>query len=457
MPCAVQEVVVSNLVKKVLTLASCLAAAVGLGVVGAPSAQAAPSFQLPFECGQQWRLDTWGHNPALDMVREPNQVGTEGAALLAPAAGTVNQSFYHDNAGNVIQINHGSGHFTTYLHLQSRAVGVGAQVRQGQLIGRVGKTGPTSNGHPHLHYEQGFDRDGSGSVTWGFAGAERVPAMFNGVTYTGSSSTWRNVTSRNCGSGGADGERVSDFSGDGHSDVLGVNAAGNLMYYPNNNLTVSDATARQIGTGWGSFRHVMAADFSGDGAADVLGVNADGALMYYPNNNYAISSATARQLAADWGSFSHVTAGDFSGDGYADILAVNADGALMYYPNNGLAISPSTARQLAPGWGSFRHVMAADFSGDGHADVLGVNADGNLMYYPNNGLAISSSTARQIGTGWGDFSHVFASDFSGDDHADVLGVSATGALLYYPNNGLAISSATSRQLTAGWGSFTHAM
>lgn len=54
-----------------------------------------PLFQLPFTCGDQWRLDTWAHAPALDMVREPNQVGTEGAPVLAPAAGTVNQSFRH--------------------------------------------------------------------------------------------------------------------------------------------------------------------------------------------------------------------------------------------------------------------------------------------------------------------------------------------------------------------------
>ena len=34
----------------------------------------------------------------------------------------------------------------------------------------------------------------------------------------------------------------------------------------------------------------MAADFSGDGDADVLGVNAAGDLLYYPNNDYALSS-----------------------------------------------------------------------------------------------------------------------------------------------------------------------
>jgi Peptidase family M23/Tachylectin/FG-GAP-like repeat len=443
-------------IRKVLSVLAGVAMAAGMTVLSGSTAQAAPAFQLPFECDQQWRLDTWGHNPALDMVREPDQVGTEGAALLAPAAGTVNQSFIHDNAGNVIQINHGGGHFTTYLHLQSRAVSVGAQVRQGQLIGRVGRTGPTSNNHPHLHYEQGFDSDGSGGVTWGFEGAERVPATFNGVTYTGSSKTWRNVTSRNCGGGvNADGERVSDFSGDGFSDVLGVNAAGDLMYYPNNGIAVSDSTAQRIGQGWSGFSQVMSADFSGDGAADVLGVNAAGNLMYYPNNGFAISDTTARQLHTGWGSYPHVTAGDFSGDGAADIIVVEPDGDLMYYPNNGFAISDTTARKIGQGWANYRHVMAADFSGDGYADILGVTSDGRLLYYPNNNLAIPSSV--QLGTGWASFTHVFASDFSGDDHADILAVNAAGDLMYYPNNGLAISDSTARRLDQDWGTFRHAM
>jgi hypothetical protein len=337
--------------RRVLSVLAGVAVAAGLTTVLSGSiAQAAPRFQLPFQCGQQWRLDTWAHNPALDMVREPDQVGTEGAAVLAPASGTVNQSFYHDNAGNVIQINHGGGHFTTYLHLQSRQVAVGAHVRQGQLIGKVGRTGPTSNNHPHLHYEQGFDSDGSGSVTWGFEGAERVPASFNGVTYTGSSATWHNVTSRNCS-----GEGVSDFSGDGYADVLGVNAAGDLMYYPNNGIAVSDSTAQRIGQGWGTFRHVMAADFSGDGYADVLGVTEDGRLLYYPNNNLTIADSTSRQLGHGWEGFRHVFASDFSGDGYADVLGVSAEGNLMYYPNNNIALS--TSSQLDTGWGSFSHAM----------------------------------------------------------------------------------------------------
>ncbi|MBC6470702.1 M23 family metallopeptidase, partial [Actinomadura alba] len=169
-------------------------------VLSSPASAAGPrpAFQLPFPCGQKWRLDTWAHAPALDMVKEPDQVGTEGALLVAPAAGRVNQSFYHSNAGNMIQIDHGGGWFTTYIHLQSRAVGVGANVAQGATIGRVGKTGPTSNGHPHLHMEQAIDADNNGSATWGAEGTERVAAVFNGVNYgTTDGMTWRNVTSNN--------------------------------------------------------------------------------------------------------------------------------------------------------------------------------------------------------------------------------------------------------------------
>jgi hypothetical protein len=160
-----------------------------------------PAFQLPFTCGQTWQLNSWAHSPALDMVREPDQHGTEGAAVRAPLAGRVNQSFFHSNAGNTIQINHGGGWFTTYLHLQSRSVAVGANVSQGQIIGYVGKTGPTANNHPHLHFETAYDANGNGSATWGADNTERVPSVFNGVKYgTADGQQYDNVRSNNtCG------------------------------------------------------------------------------------------------------------------------------------------------------------------------------------------------------------------------------------------------------------------
>ncbi|MEO3874810.1 M23 family metallopeptidase [Nonomuraea sp. B12E4] len=52
----------------------------------------------------------------------------------------------------MIQINHGSGWFTTHIHLQSRSVGVGASVTTGQLIGYVGRT---AGRNPHRHALRG--------------------------------------------------------------------------------------------------------------------------------------------------------------------------------------------------------------------------------------------------------------------------------------------------------------
>ncbi|WP_345573271.1 M23 family metallopeptidase [Nonomuraea rosea] len=155
------------------------------------------------------------------MVKEPDQHGTEGATLIAPAAGKVNQSVRHGNAGNMIQIDHGGGYFTTYLHLQTRNVSVGDRVQRGAVIGKVGKDGETSNGHPHLHFELGYDSDGNGSASWGFEGAERIKPTFNGVTYGQSDNrTWRNVTSRNC----------TTPAPEGVASVYGVLADGRLTY-----------------------------------------------------------------------------------------------------------------------------------------------------------------------------------------------------------------------------------
>ncbi|TDB95057.1 M23 family metallopeptidase [Nonomuraea longispora] len=193
-----------------------------LGVFGAASpAMAAPDLQLPFPCGQKWQLNTWAHAPALDMVKEPDQRGTEGATLIAPAAGRVNQSFYHDNAGNMVQIDHGGGYFTTYIHLQSRAVSKGDRVQRGTVIGKVGKTGPTSNGHPHLHFELGYDSNGDGSASWGYKGSERVKPMINGVTYgQANGREWNNVESHNC----------PEPAPEGVASVYGVTPEGRLTY-----------------------------------------------------------------------------------------------------------------------------------------------------------------------------------------------------------------------------------
>ena len=218
---------------------------------------------------------------------------------------------------------------------------------------------------------------------------------------------------------------ADDWSGDAHADVLAVDVAGYLWYYPHNGNGLSARVS--LGGGWGSFRHVMAADFSGDGRADVLGVDDSGRLWYYPHNGNGLSPRV--QIGSGWAPFTHVTADDWNNDGKADVLGVDADGKLWLYLNSGLTLPARV--QLGQGWGSFKHVMAADYSGDGHADVVGVDAAGDLWYYPHNGPGLSARV--HIGNGWGTFKDVMVSDWSGDGRADVLGVDASATLWLYTN------------------------
>ena len=75
-----------------------------------------------------------------------------GAPVVAVANGVVVSAGWAGGGGRQVHIRHTSGFESYYLHLSAFAKGIrsGAQVDQGQLIGRVGATG-TATG-PHLDY-----------------------------------------------------------------------------------------------------------------------------------------------------------------------------------------------------------------------------------------------------------------------------------------------------------------
>ena len=75
----------------------------------------------------------------------------EGTPVKAASDGVVTlnapNTFY---SGNVIVIDHGQGLQTIYAHLQKMNVKKGQKVKQGEVIGTVGKTGRVTG--PHLHW-----------------------------------------------------------------------------------------------------------------------------------------------------------------------------------------------------------------------------------------------------------------------------------------------------------------
>ncbi|WP_455360729.1 M23 family metallopeptidase [Streptomyces sp. SYSU K21746] len=155
---------------------------------------ARPDFRLPFACGQVWQLQTYaGHNPEdkkLDMYRVGGP--TLGGQVVASAPGRVHEFF--EPGG--LEIDHGNGWFTVYLHMDRRDVVLGQQVQAGAPLGRLGLVGTST---AHLHYEQLFDSNGDHDGETD----EMVHPVIQGTEYRLSpSGPFPRVTSTNaCGGG----------------------------------------------------------------------------------------------------------------------------------------------------------------------------------------------------------------------------------------------------------------
>lgn len=79
----------------------------------------------------------------------------EGATLdyiIAFDDGVVKISKYSATAGEYVQIDHGNGNYTRYLHMKkgSRTVKAGDKVLKGQVLGYMGATGNVTGAHLHF-------------------------------------------------------------------------------------------------------------------------------------------------------------------------------------------------------------------------------------------------------------------------------------------------------------------
>lgn len=78
--------------------------------------------------------------------------GKMGDPVRAAGDGTVQLASSLNGYGNAVYINHQNGYQTRYAHLSAFApLGIGQQVKAGQVIGSVGNTGIGTG--PHLHFE----------------------------------------------------------------------------------------------------------------------------------------------------------------------------------------------------------------------------------------------------------------------------------------------------------------
>ena len=108
---------------------------------------------LKFEPRITSRFSSSRRHPILGYARAHNGVdyhAPTGAPVGAVAPGVVTMSGWTGGGGRTVKVRHPNGYETEYLHLSSIAVRSGQRVSQGDLVGRVGKTGLATG--PHLHY-----------------------------------------------------------------------------------------------------------------------------------------------------------------------------------------------------------------------------------------------------------------------------------------------------------------
>lgn len=115
--------------------------------------QETEEFQWPVDGGKLWR----GFGKVRKRLKGVNHNGIDigapvGTHILAAADGLVGYSDnIQPNYGNMMVIIHKNGLTTHYAHCKANYVFPGQQVKAGQVIGEVGKTGLTRGAH--LHFE----------------------------------------------------------------------------------------------------------------------------------------------------------------------------------------------------------------------------------------------------------------------------------------------------------------
>ncbi len=89
-----------------------------------------------------------------DQPRNPHSgldiAAAAGTPVKAAASGTIVDAGEYYFSGHTIYVDHGDGVLTQYCHLQEILVDPGQNVKQGEIIGKVGSSGRVTG--PHLHW-----------------------------------------------------------------------------------------------------------------------------------------------------------------------------------------------------------------------------------------------------------------------------------------------------------------
>jgi hypothetical protein len=256
---------------------------------------------------------------------------------------------------------------------------------------------------------------------------------------------------------------TGDFDGDGRTDIMNQNSAGELHAWSSTgNLGADNAVfvgaPRLVGTGFttGSIPRLATGDVNGDGRTDLVGVLTDGSLRVWPSTgdlsaDRRLFAAPARTVGTGWTSanYPRMVLGDFNGDDRTDIIGQDTAGQLRAWASTGdlsadhrLFTGPS--RIVGTGWTATNipRIVLGDFNGDHRTDIIGQDSTGQLRAWPSNGDLSADSrlftgAARIVGTGWtvAAYPRIVVGDLNGDGRTDIIAQATDGRLRGWASTG----------------------
>ena len=249
----------------------------------------------------------------------------------------------------------------------------------------------------------------------------------------------------------------SDFTGDGRTDLVWRNTAGSTALWTMNGASITSSSQfSSAGTPVNpdpSWSVAGAGDFNGDGISDLLWRNPAGQLALWTLNGSTITgsgfvSAGGNPVNPD-PTWSIAGVGDLDGDGKSDLIWRNsATNEVAVWLMNGQTITGSgdmnAGGVAAKPDASWSLAGVGDFNADGNADLLWRNSDGSLAMWLMNGSSIGSSnfvTSGGVAVNPDATWHIVEiGDFNGDARSDILWRNDSGAMAEWLMKGTTIVS-----------------
>jgi hypothetical protein len=250
---------------------------------------------------------------------------------------------------------------------------------------------------------------------------------------------------------------IVDWTHKGHFGIVAVQNDNSDMYFYPGDLSGGVGARTEIGDGWSSvFTPVGVTDYTGDGHADILTCRTDNNTVMLYNGDGTGGSKTITPLAtcANKTIFG-VT--DYTGDGHPDLITRdNATGTVTVAPSSleGLgtviATGDAATRSLTP----FAVYSWSPPGGSGYqSNILAVDTNGNLLDYAQPYGATASplsTTPTVVETGWTHYRPVGVLTFAKQAYPNIVAIDTnTNDLVAFPYTSTGWAS-TPNVLATGW-------